>query len=153
MKIPRVLTLLMFLSLPEFVSAQWLTEKIRQAPSPDASSLGNFVNFPVAQSSGLIPISVPLSELKTDMLSMPISLSYHGSGVRVEQEAGNVGMGWSLNAGGVITRSLRGSADDIDQRVVINAQGHYRIFRGWLNGSKVYPLNFPENLPGANYGN
>jgi YD repeat-containing protein len=45
-------------------------------------------------------------------LSLPVSLSYHASGVRVNEYASWVGLGWSLNAGGVITRVMRGRPDD-----------------------------------------
>ncbi len=82
-------------------------------PSPTASSLGKFADVPVSFYTGTPGISVPLWTVKGRKLSFPVSLSYHASGIRVDDIAGWVGTGWSLNAGGVITRTIRGKADDL----------------------------------------
>jgi YD repeat-containing protein len=81
-------------------------------PSPNASSLGKYVDWPVNLYTGVPQINVPVYEVKGRSLSVPISLSYHASGIKVSENASNVGLGWSLQAGGVITRSVRGLADD-----------------------------------------
>ena len=82
-------------------------------PSPTASSLGKFADVPVSFYTSTPGISVPLWTVKGRKLSFPVSLSYHASGIRVDDIAGWVGTGWSLNAGGVITRTIRGKADDL----------------------------------------
>ena len=81
-------------------------------PPPDAASLGKFVNVTIGYQNGTFTVSVPIWEVKAKGLSIPISLNYHGSGVRVEELASRVGLGWALNAGGVITRVVRGLPDD-----------------------------------------
>ena len=43
---------------------------------------------------------------------MPVAISYHGSGIRTRQEASSVGLGWSLEVGGVITRTVLGLPDE-----------------------------------------
>jgi hypothetical protein len=48
---------------------------------------------------------------------VPVSLSYHAS-LKVDDVASWIGAGWSLNAGGVITRSVRGRPDE-------GANGHW----------------------------
>src|SRR5262245_334292 len=67
-------------------------------PSPDASALGKYGNLPVDKSTGIPRISIPLYEIKTPRFTLPISLSYHASGVKVEEVASWVGAGWVLNA-------------------------------------------------------
>lgn len=81
-------------------------------PSPTAASLGKFGDIPVSFYTGTPNIGIPLYELKSRDLTLPISLNYHASGIKVEAIAGWVGLGWALNAGGVITRTVRGLPDD-----------------------------------------
>ncbi|MEM1322248.1 MAG: RHS repeat-associated core domain-containing protein [Bacteroidota bacterium] len=80
--------------------------------APTAQELGKYGEVPVNLYNGLTQVSIPLMELDALHLSMPVSLSYHASGLKVDQLASWVGMGWSLNAGGVITREIRDQPDD-----------------------------------------
>ena len=81
-------------------------------PSPDAASLGKYGEIPVSLYTGTPSIDIPLYEINR-AVRVPISLSYHASGVKVDEIASMVGMGWVLNAGGVITRTIHGMPDDI----------------------------------------
>ncbi|MFN8349577.1 MAG: hypothetical protein U0X91_31545 [Spirosomataceae bacterium] len=80
-------------------------------PSPNAAGLGKYGEIPVSHYTGVPNIGVPIYEIKTRDLNVPIALSYHAGGIRVEEEASSVGLGWSLIAGGVITKSIRGNDD------------------------------------------
>lgn len=84
-------------------------------PSPDASSLGIYTAIPVNYYSGIPGISIPFHDVEIKNLSMPVGLSYYSGGVRQSEEAGCVGLGWSLNAGGVITRVKR-HKDDFSEK-------------------------------------
>ena len=77
-------------------------------PSPESSALGKYVEHPVGYYTGTPQINIPLFEIKCGRITLPISLSYHGSGVKVDEVASRVGNGWVLNAGGVVTRTLKG---------------------------------------------
>ncbi len=81
-------------------------------PSPTASSLGMYAEIPVTLYTGSPSIHIPLWEVQGRKLSFTISLDYHSSGIKVNDIAGWTGLGWSLNAGGIITRTVRGIADD-----------------------------------------
>jgi len=81
-------------------------------PSPNASSLGKYGDVPVGLYNGIPSVNVPIWQVNEGDLSLPISLSYYASGIKIEQDASWVGLGWSLNAGGVITRTVRGKPDE-----------------------------------------
>jgi len=74
-------------------------------PSPAAQNFLRYGEIPVDYSTGVPNISIPLYTAKSRQLSLPISISYHGSGIKVEDKASVVGLGWVLNAGGMITET------------------------------------------------
>ncbi|MEO9964786.1 MAG: RHS repeat domain-containing protein [Reichenbachiella sp.] len=81
-------------------------------PSPTAGALGQYGLSPVSLSTGTPNISVPIHQISYRGISVPISLSYSSSGLKVDEVASWVGQGWSLNAGGVITRVIKDEADE-----------------------------------------
>ncbi|CAM4121160.1 YD repeat-containing protein [Pedobacter westerhofensis] len=84
-------------------------------PSPNVSSINKFGSIPVGQSTGIPSISVPIYTWSGRNFgkSISISLAYHNSGVKVDETASNIGMGWALNAGGVVSRTVRGTYDEL----------------------------------------
>ncbi|TDQ28356.1 YD repeat-containing protein [Tenacibaculum caenipelagi] len=81
-------------------------------PSPIAYELGKYGANSVGMFTGTPNIDIPLYNYSTKNLSVPISLSYNSNGVQVDQISTNVGLGWSLNAGGTITRVVKGQPDE-----------------------------------------
>jgi len=90
-----------FLSTPNYAPA-----------SPTASSLGAYGESQVDLYTGRPIINIPIYELKGKDISIPISLSYNAGGVKVNDLPSWVGSNWALNAGGVITRNMRGRPDE-----------------------------------------
>ena len=80
--------------------------------NPTAQEFEKFLGYPVSPATGLIDLSIPLYELQLPGLSIPISLKYHSSGIKVEQSYGNLGYGWTMFPQFKITRTIRGKADD-----------------------------------------
>ncbi len=79
--------------------------------SPQASMMQRFGNYPVDYSTGVPHISVPLYTIKVGDFELPISIDYHNSGIRVQDMATQVGLGWVLNAGGCISVMVKGGYD------------------------------------------
>jgi YD repeat-containing protein len=92
-------------------------------PSPNATALAMYSDYPVSHFTGVPDINIPLYEIKIGDYTLPISLSYHASGIMVGQEASNVGLGWVLNAGGAISRTIR-CYDDFNDP--ISAGGYFK---------------------------
>lgn len=82
-------------------------------PAPNAANLGVYADYPVEGFSGIPGITIKIHEIKLNGFTLPIDLSYNASGVKVSTVASWVGLGWSLNAGGLITRSVNRFPDDI----------------------------------------
>ena len=80
--------------------------------SPTAASLGKYVDFPVNLHTGVPNINLPLYTVEEGPLQLPISLSYHAGGLKVLEPAGWVGAGWTLDAGGVVSRTVKGLPDE-----------------------------------------
>jgi hypothetical protein len=101
-------------------------------PSPNAASLGLYGEVPVSLYTGTPNIDIPLYTLEEGKIKVPISLSYHASGVRVNQHPGWVGLNWNLNAGGAITRVVRGTPDDYNDGSV---KGFYFTYSSLQNSN------------------
>src|SRR5437879_4397707 len=81
-------------------------------PSPTAYSFTKYGDIPVNMYTGAASVDIPIWTVKGVDLAAPVSLSYHGGGIKVQEEASWVGLGWNLSAGGSITRSVRGVHDE-----------------------------------------
>lgn len=81
-------------------------------PSPQAAAFARYGEIPVDYSTGVPKIEIPIFNLKAGKLELPITLSYHASGIKVNDFATPVGLGWVLNGSGVIARTVYGQQDE-----------------------------------------
>lgn len=92
-------------------------EQIKQinesGAAPVKSSMAYSLDSPVNTLTGAACFDIPIYTIKTGGYTMPISLHYETSGFRVATIASNVGLGWNLNAGGCITKTIKGFNDNI----------------------------------------
>lgn len=85
--------------------------------TPEIQWLAKYGMIPVSHYTGVPNISVPIYTLQDGEINLPISMSYHASGLKIDERASWVGLGWSLNAGGAIFRSVK-SAPDEKNRII-----------------------------------
>jgi hypothetical protein len=77
-------------------------EKIPNAPlPPSAFSFQQFGSYPLSEYTGKVNISIPIFQISSGEINVPISISYSTGGIKVNQEASWVGLGWNLDFGGI----------------------------------------------------
>jgi len=122
------------------------------SPSPTAASIERYGNISVNPSSGSANLSIPIFNVTGLELSLPISLSYGYSGLRPAENAGWVGLGWTLQAGGVITRNIRGKVDyPNDAAGFSSTYVSDKIYNGLTNPQTEDFQTFLENVFKGNY--
>ena len=94
-------------------------------PTPQAAAFARYGEYPVSYATGIPQISIPLYEIKLGAYTLPISISYHASGIKADDVASTVGLGWVLNAGGVISRSVQGAPDLRHKSVMAEDTAYY----------------------------
>lgn len=84
-------------------------------PSPEAASRVKYADVPFTHSQGLAEYAIDFSTLKGRELSLPIRLRYRSGGIKLDETAGVAGLGWTLDAGGCITRTVKDMPDEMDE--------------------------------------
>jgi len=80
--------------------------------TPTASSFGKIAEQTTESFSGSTTIKIPVTSIRENNLTHSISISYNTSGIKGLETASSIGLGWTLNAGGAIIRSMRGAPDE-----------------------------------------
>lgn len=115
-------------------------------PSPNMSSLAKFVEHRVNNYSGLTSIKIPVYTIVYKDIILPIEISYHHAGNKVEEVPSWVGLGWSLTgAGGAITRAVRGLPDD-RYNVTRNITGAPNDCDSFDNAGYLYSGSFTNDM-------
>ncbi|MGG5211110.1 hypothetical protein ACQWU4_19485 [Chryseobacterium sp. MIQD13] len=98
------------------------------AKSPDAAALFRYTEIPVSLYTGIPEISIPLYTIKEGDIELPVSISYHAGGIKVNDEASSIGLGWNLNVGGRISHVVAGAND-------FSLHGYYNTYPKNATGS------------------
>ncbi|WP_295222871.1 hypothetical protein [uncultured Chryseobacterium sp.] len=128
------------------INAQKSTELDFKTPMPPESyqfkkRLINNVSLYTGQPS----ISIPIYTINLDGLEVPISISYNTGGIKTDEDATFVGLGWSLNIGGEINRTNHGA---LDENYLISTPYNFHS-----NGSAgIGFLKTPPNVTGLGNG-
>ena len=136
----RLLIFAYFLITYAFTFFEAYSEKTEAIPflTPNSYELSRYGSTPVDICHGTPIINIPLTSISDRNVKVDVSLSYLASGIKVDQEATTVGLGWSLNAGGVITRTRRGEPD----KFFVNSLASY-VNMNFYNGPDS--ISYSEN--------
>ena len=110
-----LVSLITFLTMPSIAQQTYPEAAFNQSyvpPSPNGAASTAYGDQSVALYTGTPSVSIPIYTVKCGSLALPISLSYNYNGLFPLQDAGWVGLGWNLNAGGMITREVEGGVDN-----------------------------------------
>jgi len=106
-------------------------------PSPIAAGLVSLMENSMNYSTGASIINIPIYTIKIKDFELPIKLVYKSNGIKVDQISSPVGLGWNLEFGGLVTRSVRGNPDDRHETDNLS-QSHLGLF---YSASYVQYLN------------
>ena len=106
----KKLFLLLYACFSLQVFGQW--QMPQDYPGPNAAGLGMYGQIPVSGFTGTPDISIPLYTIQLKNFQLPIELRYHTGSVKPDVQPGWTGLGWTLTAGGSITRIIKGLRDE-----------------------------------------
>ncbi|QKX04158.1 hypothetical protein HN014_04290 [Aquimarina sp. TRL1] len=86
-------------------------------PSPEAASIVKYVDMTINEHKGMVQKQIPIYQIEEGSIRLPVSLLYASGGFKVTEASSSVGLGWSLQAAGVVTRTMNGLPDDISSPV------------------------------------
>ena len=137
-----------------FIVANWLlctffsTTLLAQKFSAGDATKGilESKNVTVDYSTGLIHYSVPFSFMSVGEEIFPISFNYTSNTSHVGDNSGMLGIGWHLNYGGVVSRTVRGGIPD--ETWLIGIANRSRPYRDSTTWDMVYSVN--KRIDGEN---
>ena len=107
--------------------------------SPHAFSMITNQNVQPDLNSGTLNLSIPVYDWKDEDFSIPVKMLYSTNGFKPSRPTGIVGLDWSLQIGGVITRQIEGIDD-------LTVGGYYYKPKNTFTSEQLYQLQ-----PSFNY--
>lgn len=89
-------------------------------PSPSSSVFKKYTGSQPSLSTGTINIPISLYELKYRDITIPFTLRYSTSGIKVFDESYPTGLGWTLTPGLRLTRQIMNRPDEKFRRISYN---------------------------------
>jgi YD repeat-containing protein len=129
--------------------------------SPNAASIGKFGEVPMNLSTGSTNYSIPVFTVAGNELSLPVTLNYSYDGYKPAQPVSWVGLGWSLNAGGVISQRINDKVDGkspnsnyhFDSQTVIDNINTVNLDQAFLAGIATGAYDSEPDVFSFNFGN
>jgi hypothetical protein len=139
-KIPKLILLMLSISVLCYAQDENLYKHFRPE-SPAVSQFLQYDEMPVSEYTGIPEISVPLYTIETDDFKLPLTLTYHAGGIKVNQQANWVGLGWNLSVGSIV--QIINDEDDLGIRTK-NKHFQYDDYFYFDNRVKMLP-DYPNS--------
>jgi len=79
--------------------------------APSVSQMSRHDDMSINEYLGIPDISIPLFNMELIDINIPLNISYQATGIKVNQDASSVGIGWDLNTLGSVVQIVRGDDD------------------------------------------
>lgn len=121
---------------------------ISRIKTPEVSNIIRNDKNKINNYTGQADISIPLYNLKIHNLELPIALKYTSGGNKPTDYPTTVGLNWTLYAGGFISRSVKGTPDEVisgslsianETKIIKNT---FEWYLEQINSPKWRSLNF-----------
>lgn len=128
--------------------------------SPNVANLGLHGSTPISYFTGKPSISVAFGNISNEKITVPLTVDYDASGLRPDVHPSVVGMNWSLNTGGVISKTIKGFSDDwLGSSSVLHTYGFLlnQFSNGnsypnaWTSSSSIKTIANNAGFPDDNY--
>ena len=120
-------------------------------PSPVAQSFTIFGDYPVDYKTGIPSIDISLFDIKSGGMEVPITLRYHVGNAKPGIDRSNVGFGWIVDVGGIITRTVNNRKDESCPKVAKWDLMKLSDMCNEENFMYLFDLNAPEGEADAEY--
>jgi hypothetical protein len=92
-------------------------------------------------------VNIPIYTIKFDNQEFPIYLKYNTNGIKVEEIASWIGLGWDINMPGVIKRNVQGLPDEVPFNGYLGAGGSelFDLFKEGGLEDDIYDQHFVDS--------
>jgi YD repeat-containing protein len=140
----RIFLVIILLIIYNCLSAQIANPNVNPIPpSPNNAVLFRYTETPVSYYNGTTSTSIPMYTITVGNYTLPISINYHSGGIKVNEEASWIGLGWTLSAGGTVSENVIGKRDTDELGQSISYMQH-NIVPNNPNGRNGQPMNVIE---------
>lgn len=110
----KIITAIIFLFAALVSKGQYENQELPKfmPPPPNAFQITKTADVNVGLNTGTANISIPLFEIAAGGTKIPLALNYSSNGVTVDEVASRTGINWTLNIGGVISRTVIDEDDE-----------------------------------------
>lgn len=155
----RKAALLLCLTCFSIISHSQINPPNITAPSANVSLSKQGIQISNDMYNGKVNVALPILSYNMNGLGFPISLSYNGgNGIKPDELPSWVGLGWNLQVGGYIHRTVRGKADELrdirqEQTVIASTTGNVASLRKSKTELITQDYSYFNNLNNLNNAN